>query len=359
MKKILVIEDEELLRNAIADLLTTEGYECFQAADGNEGLAKARETLPDLIICDVKMPGMNGHEVLKSLRKEATTSTIPFIFLSALSEKKDFRKGMDLGADDYLAKPINSNDLLHAIKTRMSRQQDFQKRLEQMGLNIASALPHELRTPLVSIVGYAQLMMEKFESEDPELFEYTRAIHNAGLRLNHLIQNFIIYSKLEVLSKASGMGIKLDVSPLLSTYSLLEPVLTRVAKRYERTDDLKVSFENAEIKISYSDYCLIIEELLDNALKFSEKGTPVLVEGKKQNDRYNIFIKDNGRGLTPEQVKNIGPYVQFNRDVYEQQGTGLGLTISRKLIEMYGGKFSIDSEYNQGTKIKISFPLNQ
>lgn len=121
MKKILIIEDEPAMRANLAELLELENYRAFSAANGQEGVALARSELPDLILCDVMMPRLDGHGVLEALRENARTARIPFVFLTAKGERGDLRAGMDLGADDYLVKPVARKELLGAIKARLER----------------------------------------------------------------------------------------------------------------------------------------------------------------------------------------------------------------------------------------------
>lgn len=121
MKRILVIEDEPEMRRNITTILRLEKYEPMSAANGREGLERARVDKPDLILCDVMMPELDGHGVLSSLRANPETVRIPFIFLTAKGEKRDFREGMNLGADDYLSKPVDKKDLLAAITARFER----------------------------------------------------------------------------------------------------------------------------------------------------------------------------------------------------------------------------------------------
>ncbi len=123
MKKILVIEDELTIRENIAEMLEMEGFQPLEAENGKIGLELAMIEKPDLILCDVMMPEINGYEVLMQLRENANTATIPFIFLTAKADKNDFRKGMQLGADDYLTKPCTSSELLQAINTRLNKHE--------------------------------------------------------------------------------------------------------------------------------------------------------------------------------------------------------------------------------------------
>ncbi len=121
MKKLLVIEDEDDLRTSIKSLLESSNYEVITAPDGLEGVRIAKEVIPDLIICDIMMPKLNGYKVIETLRKEKKLASVPFIFLTARDEISDIRSGMELGADDYLIKPFHAPQLLKAIETRLTR----------------------------------------------------------------------------------------------------------------------------------------------------------------------------------------------------------------------------------------------
>lgn len=123
MKKVLVIEDEPEMRRNLATILKLERFQVVQAENGRLGLELARKEQPDLILCDVMMPEMDGHSVLQNLRQEAHGAATPFIFLTAKGEKTDFRTGMNLGADDYLTKPVAKADLLNAIEARLKRNE--------------------------------------------------------------------------------------------------------------------------------------------------------------------------------------------------------------------------------------------
>lgn len=122
MKTILIIEDQPDMRTNIATILSMEGYEVLTAEHGKEGLATAKEDKPDLILCDVMMPELDGYGVLEGLREDRTVAGTPFIFLTAKGEKRDVRAGMNLGADDYLTKPVAASDLLAAIAARLNRE---------------------------------------------------------------------------------------------------------------------------------------------------------------------------------------------------------------------------------------------
>ncbi|MFO7446327.1 MAG: response regulator [Ignavibacteriaceae bacterium] len=125
MKKILIIEDDYSVKSLIREIFEENNYKVFSASDGKEGIAIAKEILPDIIICDIMMPGTNGYEVKEALNKEESTVLIPFIFLTAKAEMNDLRSGMDLGADDYIVKPFRVTSLLKTVETRLTKLEDI------------------------------------------------------------------------------------------------------------------------------------------------------------------------------------------------------------------------------------------
>ncbi len=137
MKKILIIEDNKDIRENIAEILELDGFETIEAANGKEGVTKAKEEDPDLIICDIMMPELDGYGVLHILAKKESTASIPFIFLTAKAERADMRKGMVLGADDYLTKPFEDTELLDAVEARLKKTEALKKEYasDAQGLN--------------------------------------------------------------------------------------------------------------------------------------------------------------------------------------------------------------------------------
>lgn len=129
MTRILIIEDEPQMRKNMLLVLKKEGFEVFGAANGQEGITRALRELPDVIVCDVMMPGLDGYGVLAALRAERATETTPFIFLTAKGEHRDVRAGMNQGADDYLTKPVIIADLLAAVRSRIERREQQQREL--------------------------------------------------------------------------------------------------------------------------------------------------------------------------------------------------------------------------------------
>ncbi|MCX6893760.1 MAG: response regulator [Verrucomicrobia bacterium] len=161
MSKILVIDDEQDFLRVIARFLSRKGFEVAEASDGRTGVSLASECQPDLIVCDLNMPGMDGYEVLETLRRDPALADIPVIFLTGQSEPSKVRQGMNLGADDYLIKPVEFADLLGAIGVRLSRRQAQRQRQEKQmerATQPFGGIVHDLRDPLFVALGYTNLL---------------------------------------------------------------------------------------------------------------------------------------------------------------------------------------------------------
>src|SRR5579883_105789 len=364
MHKILVIEDDTSVRQNLVDLLVFENFIVIAAENGRIGVQLALEETPELIICDVMMPELDGHNVLKLLRQEPTTATIPFIFLSAKSDKIDFRKGMELGADDYLTKPFTKAELLMAISSRLKKQSIFnqqsQKKLDELRSSITLSLPHEMRTPLNGILGFSELLLKDANILTPqEIYEMADGIHKSAERLLRLIQNFLLYAELEVIATdPERIALLQSHQTVFPTMSLMQ-LITEKAKQVGRYADLNLNLDSrCHLQISEIKLHKIIEELIDNALKFSLPGTIIQINSMITNNKFTISFIDHGRGMTSAQIAELGAYRQFERKLYEQQGSGLGLIIAKRLAELHGGDLQIQSKLNEKTVVQVVLPCN-
>ena len=360
MKKVLVIDDTKEVRNIISESLSYHGFDPIVAEDGLAGIQLAQEHRPDLIICDVKMPNIDGYATLNALRQNELTATIPFIFLSGADEKTNIRRGMELGADDYLTKPFTQKELVATVSARLEKQADIRrqtdKKLNELRGNITLALPHELRTPLNGIIGLAQIIVEDHAtSSREEILESATYIHQSAMRLHRLIENFLVYSQIELLA-SEDKTLETKSWAKITVGQVLPQAARDVASLCNRASDLELNVPPALIAIPSDNLKKITSELLDNAFKFSLPGTPVQVTSEVVNQRILIRITNTGPGMTAEQIARIGPHLQFERKTNEQQGSGLGLFIAKRLTELLGGQFSLVSVPGQQTTATVSFP---
>jgi CheY-like chemotaxis protein/anti-sigma regulatory factor (Ser/Thr protein kinase) len=364
MKKILVIDDAEFILESTSTLLKFEGYEVYTAMNGEEGVKIANEIIPDLILCDISMPIMDGYKALELIRQNHALSTVPFIFLTAYTEKGNMRQGMEKGADDYLVKPYSRDELIAAIDAQWNKyhliEQRVQKKVDEVGRNVTYALPHEFRTALNEVIGSAKFLCSGADDvTKEEVKEIADDIVFSANRLLKITENFLIFVSIE------SFAMNPEKRKLLRTFrteepeSLIKDLSNMISSKHERIDDLylEANAEHVSIEMGSENFYKLFTELLDNAFRFSIAGKKVNVRLSIDDCSFLMEIEDEGRGMSREQIKNIAALTQFERTIYEQQGVGLGLVIAKKLVEIHDGKFDILSEEGKGTLIKCSLPL--
>lgn len=361
MKKILVIDDEEYLRDMVKIALVDRGYEVTEADNGSTGIEIARRELPDLILCDVRMERVDGYLTLATLRGEPATASIPFILITGMADAAGMRHGMELGADDYLPKPFTIDALYAAVDARLKKaaatREDAEKKLSALRDNISLMLPHEMRTPLNGILGFAELLHTGADGMSPqEVAEMGKDIFDSGKRLERLIENFLVYVQLEIAADDPAKVEALLSRKVADAARVVGAKATAQAELAGRADDLYLELAPLAVPMSEEHLSKLTEELVQNALKFSKRGTPVNVALSESAGNVVLTVTDRGRGLSPEQIARIGAYVQFDRQSQEQQGAGLGLIIAKRITELHAGLLTITSDAANGTTATVKLP---
>jgi signal transduction histidine kinase len=364
--RILVIEDEKNIRENIEELLQAKGYVVRTAHNGKQGVLEAIDFRPNLIVCDVMMPKMDGFKVLEYIRKTSIVQNTPFIFLTARVDKNDIRQGMDLGADDYITKPFTSKELLRAIETRLRRQDkvigQYAKVKHELDTTVFAAYYHEFNTPLHGIIGGLNLLINARDSfSEKQIQDLLFSILKSGLRLNHSLANLMMFEEIkraEVYPELLSMFTN-GLSKEGWTQKVKSELFTMSKEIYNRTADLDLQLEPVEIRINLEYLQRMILELVDNALKFSKAGDKVQVSGRREGEEYVLEIIDKGRGFILESLEHIAPFKQFNRKKFEQQGLGIGLYLVKRIVDFNQGELKIVSSEGEGTKVIISIPVAQ
>jgi signal transduction histidine kinase len=358
MTRVLLIDDNAKLRKEIVNLLEISGFTVDTAKNGRIGLERIKETLPDIVLCDLMMPEMDGYETLQAIRNDPDIETLPVLILTARGERPQMRRGMALGADDYITKPCKIDDLLQAIRAALRKRERLERRtevkLEHLREQVALALPHELRTPLTCIMGYAELLADAGSSQD--VTALAQRILGAGERLNRMSENALLYVQLELLSQGRG-NVAAKGSP--SSTPLHEIVARQArlkARAHGRETDLVLHLAEVKVAVNPSYVSKIVDELVDNAFKFSPAQTPVRISTAVEGASGLFRVSDSGGGMTDEQIADVAGFVQFERSLREQQGLGLGLSIARRVAMVWGGTLSIDSLSSRGTTVTVSLP---
>jgi signal transduction histidine kinase len=363
MSKILVIDDEAWLREMISLALGQQGFEVIEAANSEQGLERASQDSPDLIICDVNMDKAGaGYITLEKLREDKLTAAIPFILMTGLADAKGMRHGMELGADDYLPKPFKIEELYAAVDARLRKaktiREDAERKFSQLRNQITLMMPHEMRTPLNGIISNAELLTLSSDSLQPaEIADMGREMSQSGRRLERLIENFLIYAQLEIVGNDEDSIAALREAVTLKPGEIARTTAINDAEHSGRLPNLVIEVADVPVAIAEDYFKKIVTELVQNALKFSESGTPVGVRLRAVDGCIELSVRDQGRGFSTEHIRRIDAYVQFERKMQDQEGLGLGLTIAKKLVELHGGSLSIESKISAGSTVSVRLPM--
>ncbi len=357
--KILVLEDDEYLLGSIKEILTIHNYEVIAQSSAVNAEATIIDFEPDLIICDIMMPDRTGFQLLKAIKQKPEFDYIPFIFLTARADYSDIRLGMNLGADDYLIKPFKAVDLLSSVEHRFNKQKYVREQLENISANITRHIPHELRTPLISILGFPNIIIEDINNlTKTEIVTFAEKIKYSALRLQNIIEKFILYADLEASMANKSFMDETKKEDCCEIKEIIQVESKNAAKIYNRIKDLKLLVEPGCVQCSADYFKRIIHELVDNAFKFSDPETTVSIIGSSHNNIYTIKIEDNGAGMDKKQIELINAFVQFNQRMYEHQGNGLGIALVKKILQLYNSELIIDSVKEKGTTFTFSIPVS-
>jgi two-component system sensor histidine kinase/response regulator len=355
---ILIIDDDAHLAAVMALGLETNGYTTICAADGIVGLEMAHANMPDLILCDVDMPGKDGRALLKELRADPKLSDRQFVLMTGRAPMANQRTGMDLGADDFLLKPFDLAALIRCVEARMARAGLSRKiddhGVEQLRKSLNSSLPHEFFTPLAGILGLTELLQKELDTASKdEIRDYLREIHDAGRRLHRRLSNYLLILGLE----PKGAERETVILGPDMVAKMLSEGASASAVRHHRLPDLNLDVVGASIRASAADLAALAEELVDNALTYSEKGTPVRVRARPDGGLLRLTVVDQGRGMTPKQQRQLDSGAAADPRPQENQSVGVGLTLVRKLVQALDGEIKLESEVGKGTTIHIALPI--
>jgi signal transduction histidine kinase len=249
-----------------------------------------------------------------------------------------------------------AEDLLNAIKTRLKKVNDYNAQYDSLIKNISMYIPHELRTPLVAIMGYSQLLISDVElMEKNEIKEMMERILWSAHRLHSRIEKFIAYSDLDL----AWSQIETNPNNLVSSIEndLVADIILGHYFLNKRAPFIKLQIEPEYLKVPKVQLVYLLKELLENAVKYSEMDSEIIVLGEKQPAGYCITVKDCGIGMDKKEIDNIGIFKQFSRDIYSQDGNGLGLAICKKIVQMNNGQISFESEKGKSTTVKVTLPI--
>ncbi len=364
---ILIVDDTRVNLQLLGKILMKVNYELAIANSGYEALDMLREVKPDLILLDVMMPGIDGYEVCKTLKSSPETKNIPVIFLTAKSEKEDIVTGFEMGAVDYVTKPFNSAELLARVKTHLelkyardllAKQNEKLKQLNDLKNEFLGMAAHDLRNPIGSITTTLSYILEYLGTNLTEKqVKFLRNIEKAGRYMNVLLNDLLDLTAIE----SGKLTLKLmeeDYINFLKENIVLNQML---ADKKAITIDLNYEDNIPYINFDRDKITQVINNLISNAVKFSHGDTKITVDIKSGEDFIITSVIDQGQGIPEQELPHI--FKEFHRSTVKatdgEKSTGLGLAITKKIVEGHGGKIGVESKVMEGSTFYFTLPLNR
>lgn len=360
MTKILLIEDEKILRENTCELLELHGFECITAEHGKIGLEKALTEKPDLIICDIMLPHFNGYQIKEALNNLNEHAQIPFIFLSAKVEREDIRKGMDLGAADYITKPFRIAELVVSIKSRLEQSKNIQTSVQAKLIDSITdfihVAKHECNTPLNGIINLSGILSGE-QTNEPEFLEKALlAINKSGKRLYKTLNNLIDLVRLRHYDVPADQAYT-----IVDVKSIIEQAVSERAEHYNYFGKIK-NIINCPDRLLFleEDMDIIIFEVIDNMFKYSTSNKVEVALNTKIDGYKKLMILTVTNSVSVPLAFNlhdVQPFKQYHRDKNEQQGSGLGLYLTQLIIKRHLGTMEIDTSNPKLFRIILAFPI--
>lgn len=360
--RVLVVDDNPLILDVVRGVLGAAHYDVVTSSGGEAAWKLLQNRAVDVIICDVMMPCMSGYELYDKLRTDPQRMHIPFIFLTALDDRKEIEHGKELGADDYLCKPFEPQELLSVVKGKLTRAQALKeadrRRFEAYQRKVLHILSHEFRTPLVAVNAGVELLMAHRDVLDGEKAQHLlRAVKRGGERLERLVNDFMILQQTEAGVAQKMFDTRAQLLPLGGV------VAEQVRLKSESYRELGAQVvctdrsERATVRGVETQLRDCVDRLISNAIKFSPADSTVEVEVHLRSGEVWVSVADRGMGLELEQLHEaIELFGQINRDKLEQQGSGLGLPIAQRFAKINGGRLEFTRREGGGTVASLVLP---
>ncbi len=368
---VLIADDNPTNLNVLFEYLSAQGYRVLVAEDGAGAIEQAQYGLPDLILLDVMMPGIDGFEACEKLKESPQTKDIPVIFMTAISETPYVLKGFEVGAVDYITKPLQREEVLvrvrnHIAMRLLQRQlqaevavrQKAEEELREINAGkdvFFSILAHDLKNPIGGLLGLSEALVDLMSIDiDESVRDMAIDIRNTSRQVGELLFDLLSWAQMQ-------LG-KLEPKP--ERVSILKEVEFAVALVGVAARTKKIEIEN-EITEPIEIYCdvrmndTVLRNLLGNAVKFTDRGGKVRIRAEKKETELEITVSDTGRGIPADRLPDlfrIGK-TKSTFGTAGEKGTGLGLPLSREMVEKNGGRIWVESIPEEGSHFHFTVPL--
>jgi len=360
--KILLVDDTPQNLKILGSTLAKYRYELALAKDGFKAIEVAKKFLPDLILLDVNMPGMDGFTVCQKLKEDIATNQIPIIFITALSDTESLIKGFEVGGVDYITKPFNVSELIQRVHTHLklkkstdliNKQNDKLEELNASKNQFFSILAHDLRGPFNGSLQLIKLIIDNkdlFEKDD--ILEIIEKIYTSQSKQVNLVESLLDWSRIQSGSMEFNPE-KLDVKEIIDD---LKSIYSQNLNH--KNIDLEININEDSVIADKFMLTTTIRNLLNNAIKFTPENGRISINVDSDNDNYLFLVEDSGIGISEEDIIKI-----FRIDVHntkignsEEKGAGLGLKLCKDFVEKHNGKLWIESKLNIGSSFNFTIP---
>lgn len=364
--KILIVDDVVSNVLLLKILLTNEKFQVCTASNGKQCIEVAQNEHPDLILLDVMMPDLNGFDTAVILKKDPTTQEIPIIFLTALNNPNDLVKGFQVGANDFLTKPFNKEELvmrvmhqiqLVAAKRIIVRQNEELKRTISNRDKMYSVIAHDLRSPMASIRMVLNLAVNVVSPEmvGDEIFGLLDKANRESEETHDLLDNLLKWTKSQT-GRLNVVYQDLDLDDIVpgvvDIFKMIAEMKKIDLKYLPAEEKLTVRADNDMIKT-------IIRNFLSNAVKFTPAGKGIEVFYTREGDFARISVRDHGVGVAPERVETIFHKGETTYGTGGEEGSGLGLQLCQDFARKNGGEAQVESTLGEGSTFSFTIPLKK
>ena len=369
---ILIVDDDAIVSSLMRAALESEGFAVIQAGDGEHGFRLCEQARPQLLIADVVMPRMDGFELCRELRRRPSSAHLPILMATGLDDLPSITKAYEVGATDFISKPINWPILSHRVRYMLRASRAFEELRQSQERLLAAKegaeaanrakseflanMSHELRTPLNAIIGFATIMRDgMFGSLSAKYVEYATAIADAGTHLVAIISDILDIARAES-NRLVLVEEQVEIARAVAfSIGTIEEMARNANVDYsaDLPADLPKFFGDAA-KLRQ-----ILINLLSNAVKFTPAGGDVRLRvAREAKDGLAFSVIDSGIGIAADQIPvALAPFGQVDNGLARKyQGVGLGLPLAKRLVELHGGSLEIASQPGKGTAVTARFP---
>lgn len=365
---VMIVDDVDANVLLLKLLLTKAGYKTTTAYNGKDALNLVSRTSPDLILLDIMMPVMDGHEVAEKLKGMPDKRDIPFIFLTALNSPEDIVKGFKNGAADYISKPFNKEELLIRVNHQLSlvsAKRTIEKQKEELEKTVEardklySLIAHDLRAP----IGSLRMVMNAL-SMNVDRSKFDDDIYEVFITGNRLAEDtFVLLDNLLKWTKSQTGRLKTVFQDDVEILSLIKGELevSEVLAELKQISIVFNGYSEAKARIDQDMIKTVLRNLLNNAIKFSNRGSEIIVSLKEEGDRVIISVSDKGKGIkTSDQNKIFKTNVHISSFGTEnEEGSGLGLLICKEFINRNNGEIWFESREGAGSTFSFYIPIQK